>query len=755
MSDARKQFLNHSEGRKKKYNVGAEHRLIRKVKMAILHMDSFQKTVLASFIGLCISQSAFALQELSDEGLSQTTGEGIALLPQNTYMIFQGEKNTTTGADLLNRQLDTGYINYVPIGPLSSATTDTNKSGAVDAGDRAVGKADLFLYGLALSASNIERADNHNERVGLNTAGTAINAIRSWGTATNPWILKVQSQANVPTFTPDGSTPNTDTGQVTYMALEAPLYEYYNDNATGTGAPTVIKTGADAAGADAYNLKLGLWADAFVRNPNKANGAIDQFQYGNSAGLVGTGSDIDPNRANRLRLQGIWNGFSLNGSNLKIFQTLNGAGSTGGLSPFYNNTLGLAGVFRLNSGDGADFKATINQEVVQNTTSAWNTIHDGSSATFDPTKPSGSGSSCNNGGGAPNYGGNTSGCSFYIQKRETTQQTRSTWVAPSNLNNKVLRLSTRETADTDRLATPAIQGGNAPTFDANEGIFIYNLNTNLVLGNLYQPVILGSDGKNFSLEVARIPNKESIYKQIYTDYTGADTSYKGSTCNVYQCGANISLGGKTYQGSNATHSSISIGSVYSNDGGKTLQAYKGIDAVGISFGKLNNRTNDLTKVYTEYQYKYRQQSGSLGTWCSSNPVLGICWGSTYNMYDWVYYNGTGTDSTSEGWGGFQKYDRKPVPGNNNPASAGEPTLNNRNWTANGNPAVWMNPNNSAYPAANQRFKDFLGSTYTNNPQSIAPTTPVSAPALSPLNNMGSAVIDGVLIQHLKITTTGL
>ncbi|MDR2060690.1 MAG: hypothetical protein LBQ29_04735 [Acinetobacter sp.] len=723
--------------------------------MAILHMDSFQKTVLASFIGLCISQPAFALQELSDEGLSQTTGEGIALLPQNTYMIFQGEKNTTTGADLLNRQLDTGYINYVPIGPLSSATTDTNKSGAVDAGDRAVGKADLFLYGLALSASNIERADNHNERVGLNTAGTAINAIRSWGTATNPWILKVQSQANVPTFTPDGSTPNTDTGQVTYMALEAPLYEYYNDNATGTGAPTVIKTGADAAGADAYNLKLGLWADAFVRNPNKANGAIDQFQYGNSAGLVGTGSDIDPNRANRLRLQGIWNGFSLNGSNLKIFQTLNGAGSTGGLSPFYNNTLGLAGVFRLNSGDGADFKATINQEVVQNTTSAWNTIHDGSSATFDPPKPCGSGSSCNNGGGAQTYGGNTSGCSFFIQKRETTQQTRSTWVAPSNLNNKVLRLSTRETADTDRLATPAIQGGNAPTFDANEGIFIYNLNTNLVLGNLYQPVILGSDGKNFSLEVARIPNKESIYKQIYTDYTGADTSYKGSTCNVYQCGANISLGGKTYQGSNATHSSISIGSVYSNDGGKTLQAYKGIDAVGISFGKLNNRTNDLTKVYTEYQYKYRQQSGSLGTWCSSNPVLGICWGSTYNMYDWVYYNGTGTDSTSEGWGGFQKYDRKPVPGNNNPASAGEPTLNNRNWTASGNPAVWMNPNNSAYPTANQRFKDFLGSTYTNNPQSIAPTTPVSAPALSPLNNMGSAVIDGVLIQHLKITTTGL
>jgi len=45
--------------------------------MAILQMDSFQKTVLASLIGLCVSQSAFALQEISDEGLSQTIGEGI------------------------------------------------------------------------------------------------------------------------------------------------------------------------------------------------------------------------------------------------------------------------------------------------------------------------------------------------------------------------------------------------------------------------------------------------------------------------------------------------------------------------------------------------------------------------------------------------------------------------------------------------------------------------------------------------------
>jgi len=411
--------------------------------MAILQMDSFQKTVLASLIGLCVSQSAFALQEISDEGLSQTIGEGIALLPQNTYMIFQGEKATTTGADLLNRQLDTGYINYVPVGPLSLTATDTNKSGGVDATDRAVGKADIFLYGLAVSASNSARTTNNNERVGLNTAGNAINAISSWGTASNPWLLKVQSEANIPTFTPDGSTPNTDTGVVTYMALESPLYEYYNDNTSGTGAPTVIKTGADAAGANAYNLKLGLWADAFVRNPNKADGAADQFQYGNSVGQIGT--NIDANRANRLRLQGIWNGFSLNGSNLKIFQTLNGAGNTGGLSPFYNNTLGLSGVFRFNSGDGSNLKAgmTINTPTSTKTDSL-PTLSAGQTCTA-----CGSGSDIWTPRYSPDQTSNP-GATGVVQYRIRSQTTKVTstgnWTAPTvNSSPAHTRLNNRKT----------------------------------------------------------------------------------------------------------------------------------------------------------------------------------------------------------------------------------------------------------------------------------------------------------------------
>ncbi|MGG2097712.1 hypothetical protein ABFY41_09040 [Acinetobacter haemolyticus] len=675
--------------------------------MAILHKDLFQRTVLASLVGLCVNQSVFALQEISDEGLSQTTGEGIALLPENTYMIFQGEKATTTQADLFNRQLDTGYINYLPIGPLSLTAADTNNNGSIDSGDRAVGKADLFLYGLAISASNPNRANNHNERVGLSNDGNSINAIRSWGTASNPWILKVQTEPNVPTFTPDGGSLNTDTGEITYLALEAPLYE------VGT---------RDSVGSDAYNLKLGLWADAFVRNPNKADGAADQFHYGNNQGLIGT--SVDANRANRLRLQGVWNGFSLNGSHLKIFQTLDGAGTTGGLSPFYNNTLGMSGVFRFNSGDGADLKAGSVTNTPTSTVEPWVNRY---STQYT---------------GAPSNNSPSSDWLYRIRSQTTKITATGQWTAPTGLNDRVLRLSTRETSDTNNLTTPAIHGGNAPTFNSNEGLFIYNLNTNLVLGNLYQPVILGSDGKNFSLEVARIPNKESIYKQIYTDYTGLDSSYKGSTCNVYQCGNNVTLGGKTYQGSNATHSSISIGTVYSDDGGKTLQAFKGNstqDAVGISFGSLSSGT--VSKDY--YFYQLQNQERRAGSYSCGFLNLGTCYDT------WQYRTATGW--TGNAGSGLRFDSRGANWANIDSTSYYNPTINNTGYTLvdAGNGTQFTVPNQTPLPDALYNN----GRWHTTTPNADINTYRLNT--ASPINNMGSAVIDGVLIQHLKITTTGL
>ncbi|MDC5182733.1 hypothetical protein OHW37_08775 [Acinetobacter baumannii] len=309
----------------------------------------FQKTVLASLIGLFISQSSFALEELSDAGLSETTGEGIAILPQNTYMVFRGAgANETTNQILTDRTKDTGYINYVPVGPLSMTAADTNKNGTIDSGDRAVGKADIFLYGLALSKSD----NDTNTRLASTEAAAAIS---SWGTAVNPWIFKVATENSVPNFSTTNCSGAADpTCQVTYLALEAPLYE------VGT---------RDTAGLDAYKLKLGLWSDIFVRNPNKINGATDQFNYGDSNGLIGTSTDAS--RANRLRLQAIWNNFSLNGSRLQLFQTLGGATSAGGMSPFYNDTLGFAGVIRLNSGDASNLRATITANTPTSTVGPW------------------------------------------------------------------------------------------------------------------------------------------------------------------------------------------------------------------------------------------------------------------------------------------------------------------------------------------------------------------------------------------------
>ena len=220
------------------------------------------------------------------------------------------------------------------------------------------------------------------------------------GYATNPWILKVDTAKNIPTFTQDvGSSKNTETGDVTYMALEAPLYE--------VGA-------RDAIGADAYKLKLAMWADAFQRNPNIVEGTTT---------AVAGQNPLDSGMIARIRLQAIWNNFSINGSKIQLFQTLGGSTNTGGMSVFYNNTLGLAGVIRLNSGDGSKLL--------------------GSAASGK-------------------------------------------WLVPAGLNNHVFRLSTQEcgvgnlngcTAPAAQgiLSTPALDKAvGAPVFDAKEGVFIYD-----------------------------------------------------------------------------------------------------------------------------------------------------------------------------------------------------------------------------------------------------------------------------------------
>ncbi|CAG67680.1 conserved hypothetical protein; putative signal peptide [Acinetobacter baylyi ADP1] len=421
---------------------------------------SFPKAILTIAIGLGLSHSAFALEALSDETLSQQTGEGIAFLPENVKMVFQKAEDNLSGAQntarMADRGYDTGLIRVIPVGPLSSTAT---ASGAK--------KADLFIYGLALSKSD----SNVNSRF----SNTGVNL----GTESNPWVLNVLP---VSTYDFAGNVQS-----LSYLGLEAPLLR-----ADGTLA-------SDTA-------KLGLWGDIFSRNSttsttvNAATGAPDSL-----GGLE-----------NRLRVQMILNGLSLNGSNLKLFQTLGNATNNSGLSTTYNKTLGLAGLIRLNT----DYNA-------------------GTRTTAD--------------------------------------------------SSRMLRISTAELTGTTScsttgtcLNTPAITGESAPNFNALEGVYIYSPNINLVLGSVYQPLIFNTDGNNFSLEVTRIPNVASIYQQIYTDYSGQDKSYKGSTCNVQNCGTTSTIAGVNYQGNTATHSSISIGTA-TIDNSNLLKAVNTSSAVGLTF----------------------------------------------------------------------------------------------------------------------------------------------------------------------------
>ena len=153
--------------------------------MTTLHTVSFKRTVLATLISLCISRYAFALQEISDDALSQATGEGVAILPTDFSFVLRGDK-TGNEISLADRSKDTGYIHYIPVGGLTSLSQDTNKDGLVTSADHSVGKADLYLYGLALSKND----NNINNRFG--------SKISSWGTANNPWIFKAATASNVP-----------------------------------------------------------------------------------------------------------------------------------------------------------------------------------------------------------------------------------------------------------------------------------------------------------------------------------------------------------------------------------------------------------------------------------------------------------------------------------------------------------------------------------------------------------------------------
>jgi hypothetical protein len=93
--------------------------------------------------------TAHALEALDDEGMAGVNGQGIAILPENFQIAFN----------------DLAYIQAIPKG-LPTYTSNN--------------VADLYWYGLQLTGAN-------------NVTSRAGTPITSWGTASNPWLLKVES----------------------------------------------------------------------------------------------------------------------------------------------------------------------------------------------------------------------------------------------------------------------------------------------------------------------------------------------------------------------------------------------------------------------------------------------------------------------------------------------------------------------------------------------------------------------------------
>lgn len=873
----------------------------------------FQRTVLASFISLCVSQSIFALQEISDDALSETTGEGIAFLPEQFSMRMNGADTANGGAGTF----DTGYIRLIPIGPLQgnkrtgtagnytytpNYTYNTTDGEVYDGNGQVIQKADIFLYGLNLSQSNAAwGAPRGNAHTDVMSFGRPID---SWGTANNPWIFKTETK-NVQQFSGNGPA-----GQpVTFFNFEAPLY----NQLTATNSYNDINN-LSAAEKSAYNLRLSLWGDAFMRDANIAEGKTTANAY---SGL-----------SNQLRFNMVWDGFSVNGSNFKMFRTLGGVTNQLGLSKSYNNTLGMAALVRLNSGPTDNARANVVMGTPTNTWQSYDAssikyvknkfseielanlssgqtivkdgisidknsviIADGSGSapsgsvlwngkiaysgsSYDLANPAnpnsahviksyvplgnsqgnsviddatprtrivdgktvylnyntfwvdgsytgfagafgdaigyGQRSICGAAGGTPGQsiaGGNVGpGTQCFNQEGfriiSAVSSNTNTWTLPDSAKKSILRINAAPIAAMD---TPALGGANPNFDDATKGLFLYGLNANLVIGSLYQPLIFDAKGGNFSIEVTRVPNDPNVYKNIYTRYDfDANTkeldgttmlAYTGSTCNIYQCGASSVSG---YQGSAATHSSITIGSTVYDPNKNLLSAYKGVEAYGISFGALDANPNYGQPLTSTGQRDYVQTFNTTRTiqnnvqkdvYCSSS-FLGICTAWRWQDLSWTatgwmpqYFTNRTVDGVS--------YSISCPTGNTNactfnpntPASGSGINKvsqsgnndNNRAYFEDTNYLTrnsWVNPwtktdgttrtQNTNYQILGQKtgclnncgVNDFnANGTLKNSIPTTFPTDLTSAKTLS--NNMGSAVIDGLLIQHLKLTTTGL
>lgn len=629
----------------------------------------FRKSYLAMMISLGLLPSAHAMQELTDSSLSDTTGEGVALVLDDFKMVFQAPDDASSGSsyarDIANPgQADTGFIRIIPTG-----------ENYAQLGERAYNKvydrvyASSYLNGISANANLYQttydnsvstyKTQNYNttltairNEIGASARsgiveeyrnstlmqqyyqqryedyydGTIITGLKSDGTTSHTLTAwqkdksveyalkntyemiellygnKVTTPLNNTWTQQAGTRPNAIDSRVTTvvenatqekLAIEADRYALIQAKNAVTAMEQAVKASATTAAKEAamgssvstlrtkadvfiYGLALSKsdnslssrysnqgfnWGTA--SNPwlfHAGSETVKQFtDTGKEVGYLaleaplatvaaneadnniklGFWTDIFSRSLNssntvdyatgaptsgldiseRFRAQFIANGLSMNGSQVRLFQTLTSPDLA------YSQTLGLASLIRLNTND------------------------DPSTLTSDS----------------------------------------------NNLNSKGIRISSaakENNLDGDG-PTPALNGSAAPIFHDTEGLYLYSPNINLVLGSMYQPFVVGSEGNNIILEVTRIPKIPDIYNRIYQRYPDGKGGFLGSeallgsTCNVYTCGTEIKAQASDsialYQGRDATHSSIAIGSVERIANTTMLKAKDDNNATGVVF----------------------------------------------------------------------------------------------------------------------------------------------------------------------------
>ena len=629
----------------------------------------FRKSYLAMMIGLGLLPSAHAMQELTDSSLSDTTGEGVALVLDDFKMVFQAPNDASSGSSYARNianpgQADTGFIRIIPTG-----------ENYAQLGERAYNKvydrvyASSYLNGISANANLYQttydnsvstyKTQNYNttltairNEIGASARsgiveeyrnstlmqqyyqqryedyydGTIITGLKSDGTTSHTLTAwqkdksveyalkntyemiellygnKVTTPLNNTWTQQAGTRTNAIDSRVTTvvenatqekLAIEADRYALIQAKNAVTAMEQAVKASATTAAKEAAMgasvSTLRTKADVFIyglalsKSDNSLSSRYSNqgFNWGTASNpwlfhagaetvkqFTDTGKEVgylaleaplakvaaneadnniklgfwtdifsrSLNSSNtvdyatgaptsgldiseRFRAQFIANGLSMNGSQVRLFQTLTSPDLA------YSQTLGLASLIRLNTND------------------------DPSTLTSDS----------------------------------------------NNLNSKGIRISSaakENNLDGDG-PTPALSGSAAPIFHDTEGLYLYSPNINLVLGSMYQPFVVGSEGNNIILEVTRIPKIPDIYNRIYQRYPDGKGGFLGSeallgsTCNVYTCGTEIKAQASDsialYQGRDATHSSIAIGSVERIANTNMLKAKDDNNATGVVF----------------------------------------------------------------------------------------------------------------------------------------------------------------------------